>query len=112
MRLVQSTLIAAAVGASLASLTTVATASTVSMSETTSLPGQVVAFTHEFTELKVWNNPKGCQPLPAGTHLIFNQTDKTITIYADPLCVVPIDPFSRVKPGYGTHVSAVGSFSA
>ncbi|MGH2669313.1 MAG: hypothetical protein ACRDH5_09400, partial [bacterium] len=63
MRLVQSTLIALAVGASLASLATVATAST---SETAYQPGQVVAFTHEFTALKVWDEPKGCQPLPAG----------------------------------------------
>lgn len=109
MRLVQSALIALAVGGSLASLTTVAAAST---AEPANTPGQVVAFTHEFTELKVWDNPKGCLPLPAGTHLIFNQTDKAITIYADPLCVVPIEPFARVKPGYGSHVSAVGSFKA
>lgn len=106
MRLVQSALIALAVGASTASLASPAGA------ETPRKPSQVVAFTHEFTPLKVWEDPKGCQSLPAGTHLIFNQTEKVITIYADPLCVVPIEPFSRVKPGYGTHVSAVGSFSA
>ncbi|MBC6451516.1 hypothetical protein [Actinokineospora xionganensis] len=105
MRLVQSALIALAVGASTA-LASPASA------ETPRGPGQVVAFTHEFTPLEVWKDPQGCQSLPAGTHLIFNQTDKVITIYADPLCFVPIDPFAKVKPGYGTHVSAVGSFKA
>lgn len=106
MRLVQSAMIALAVGASTASLASAAGA------ETPLGPDQVVAFTHEFTPLKVWKDPQGCQALPAGTHLIFNQTEKVITIYADPLCVVPIEPFAKVKPGYGTHVSAVGSFSA
>jgi hypothetical protein len=106
MRLIRSTLIALTVGASLTSLTSAAVA------ETADPPGQVVAFTHEFTPLNVWEEPQGCQPLPAGTHLIFNQTDKVITIYADPACLIPIEPFSRIKPDYGTHVSAVGSFKA
>lgn len=106
MRLVQSALIALAVGAAVTSLTPVATAVTADP------PDQVVAFTHEFTRLDVWEDPHGCVQLPVGTHLIFNQTDKPITIYYDPACLLAIEPFSRVKPNYGTHVSAVGSFRA
>ncbi|GAA4430574.1 hypothetical protein ACFQV2_32540 [Actinokineospora soli] len=74
--------------------------------------GQVVAFTHEFDALQVWVDPSGCHTLPIASHLIFNQTDQVVVIYADPLCLLPIEPFARVKPGYGTHVSAVGSFRA
>ncbi|MCG8914372.1 hypothetical protein L6E12_00990 [Actinokineospora sp. PR83] len=73
---------------------------------------QVVVFQHEFTELTVFEDPKGCERLPTGSHVISNQTDHEITIYSDPLCLLPIEPVSKIKPGYGTHVSAVGSFSA
>ncbi|MGO1052908.1 hypothetical protein [Crossiella sp. CA198] len=106
MRLVQSALTALAVGAA-----TVALASPTG-AETPRPPDQVVGFAHEATPLTVWENPRGCQTLPVGTDLIFNQTERTITIYADPLCLVPIEPFGRVRPGFGTHVSAAGSFRA
>lgn len=75
-------------------------------------PDQVVVFQHEFTELTVFEDPEGCVRLPIGSHVISNQTDHDITIYSDPLCLVPIEPFSEIKPGYGTHVSSVGSFKA
>ena len=74
--------------------------------------GEVVVFSHEFTPVKVYENPSGCQILPIGSHIIVNQTADVVVIYADPLCLLPIEPFARVKPGYGTHVSAVGSFRA
>ncbi|MFI6803147.1 hypothetical protein [Streptosporangium canum] len=41
-----------------------------------------------------------------------NQTDGDIKLYADPFCMIPLVPFDTVKPGHGTHVSAIGSFSA
>ncbi|WP_156756585.1 hypothetical protein [Actinokineospora pegani] len=75
-------------------------------------PDQVVVFQHEFTELSVYPEPEGCVRLPLASHVIFNQTDEPITIYADPLCLVPIEPVARIKPGHGSHVSSVGSFRA
>ena len=74
--------------------------------------GEVVVFTHEFTPATVFENPSGCTALPIGSHVIVNQTDTVVVIYADPLCLLPIEPFARLQPGYGTHVSAVGSFRA
>ncbi|HVK20095.1 MAG TPA: hypothetical protein VM677_01915 [Actinokineospora sp.] len=75
-------------------------------------PDQVVAFSHEFSPIRVWYSPSGCNQLDPGTHVVFNQTRRDITIYADPLCLLPIEPFARIKPGFGSHVSAVGSFRA
>ena len=74
--------------------------------------GEVVVFTHEFDAVTVFEDPTGCTALPIGSHVIVNQTDAVVVIYADPLCLLPIEPFARLKPGYGTHVSAVGSFRA
>ncbi|MFI7677230.1 hypothetical protein [Actinophytocola sp. NPDC049390] len=74
--------------------------------------GAVIAYTHDFTPLAVWEDPSGCTQLPLGTHIIFNETDGPITIYGDPLCLIPLEPMAQVASGYGTHVSAVGSFSA
>ncbi|WP_436491878.1 hypothetical protein [Actinokineospora sp. HUAS TT18] len=102
MRFAKSLSAALLAGAALTSLAPAAAAT----------PGQVVAFTHEFTPLRIWDNPTGCHALDPGTHLIFNQLDRPITIYADPACLFPIEPFARVKPGFGSHVSAVGSFRA
>ncbi|WP_424189123.1 hypothetical protein ACOBQX_11960 [Actinokineospora sp. G85] len=75
-------------------------------------PDQVVVFQHEFTELAVYPEPEGCIQLPLASHVIFNQTEEAITIYADPRCLVPIEPVARVEPGHGSHVSSVGSFRA
>lgn len=75
-------------------------------------PGYVIAHTSEVQPLKIWKDPSGCQQLPLGTHIIFNETDRAITIYADPLCLLPAEPFARVAAGYSTHVSAIGSFRA
>lgn len=74
--------------------------------------GEVVVFQQEFAPLTVFEDPSGCLRLPAGAHVITNRTERVITIYADPACVVPIEPVARIKPGYGTHVSAVGSVRA
>lgn len=74
--------------------------------------GRVIAHTHELERLTVWENPEGCKQLPLGTHVIFNETERAITIYADPLCLIPLSPMSRVPAGHSTHVSAIGSFRA
>ena len=75
-------------------------------------PGTVIAHTSELQPLTIWQDPVGCKQLPVGTHIIFNETDRAITIYADPLCLLPAEPFARVAAGYSTHVSAIGSFRA
>lgn len=75
-------------------------------------PGTVIAHSSELQPLTIWQNPVGCKQLPVGTHIIFNELDHAITIYADPLCLLPLAPISRVAAGYSTHVSAIGSFRA
>lgn len=75
-------------------------------------PGRVVAFVGDFLPLQVWDDPTGCNTLPAGTHVVFNDTDRTIVVYADPLCLVPSEPMSRLAAGHSMHVSSVGSFQA
>ncbi|MEU4576452.1 hypothetical protein [Nonomuraea sp. NPDC023979] len=74
--------------------------------------GQVVVFSHEFQPLAVFTDPSGCHKLPIGAHQVNNQTDGDIRIYADPLCLIPQEPFSTIRPGYGAHVANVGSFSS
>jgi hypothetical protein len=72
--------------------------------------GQVVVFSTEFQPLTTWENPEGCQHLPAGAHVLTNQTDMAVTVYGDPFCMTP-SPV-RVSPGHGSHVPpTAGSFS-
>jgi len=73
--------------------------------------GQVIVFSHERKRVTVTTNPAGCTRLPALAHVLVNLTDRTVRLYADPLCLVPSAPFVTVRPGYGSHVSAVGSFA-
>ncbi|MDQ3402022.1 MAG: hypothetical protein M3548_01325 [Actinomycetota bacterium] len=89
-----------------------ATTAPVASAESPAATGQVVVFQHEFTELTIYENPKGCQALPVGSHVINNLTSQPITIYYDPLCLSAIEPVATIRPGYGTHVSSVGSFRA
>lgn len=70
--------------------------------------GQVVAFASEFVPTRTWHNPSGCHQLPLGAHVIVDNTDTPIRVYADPLCVIPTEPFATIQAGYGTHVSAAG----
>ncbi|WP_018685757.1 hypothetical protein [Actinokineospora enzanensis] len=72
---------------------------------------QVLVFSFEYTPVAVFDQPKGCNILPAGAHVLINQTQRTVTIYGDPACLFPIFPFQKVAPGNGTHVSPIGSFS-
>lgn len=74
--------------------------------------GKVVAFVADLLPATVWENPKGCKQLPLGTHVIFNETEAPIEVFADPRCFVPLEPFARLEPGRSMHVSAAGSFRA
>lgn len=71
--------------------------------------GQIIVFATELQRATVFTDPSGCQRLPLGAHVVVNLTDRPAKLYADPLCNVPVAPFLVVKPGYGSHVSAVGS---
>ncbi|MGH3761628.1 hypothetical protein [Actinophytocola sp.] len=73
---------------------------------------QVVAFIGDFLPTEVWDEPTGCNALPIGTHVVFNETDAPITVYVDPLCLIPLAPLAKLEPGHSMHVSAVGSFRA
>ncbi|MBD0734692.1 hypothetical protein [Streptomyces sp. CBMA29] len=78
--------------------------------------GQVVVFSVEGQPLKVYQDPTGCQRLPSLAHVLDNLTDQPVRVFADPFCTVPATlPTTGVgvlPPGYGTHVTGVGSFSA
>ena len=71
--------------------------------------GTVDVFVNEFARVRVYENPDGCYALPVAAHVLVNLTDGRVQIYADPACALPL---LTVRPGYGSHVSAVGSFSA
>ncbi|MFC3993344.1 hypothetical protein [Actinoplanes siamensis] len=71
--------------------------------------GQIVVFATELQTATVFTDPQGCQRLPPGAHVVVNLTNVFARLYADPYCKVPAVPFVTVKPGYGSHVSAVGS---
>ncbi|MGW5348913.1 hypothetical protein ACWERV_00150 [Streptomyces sp. NPDC004031] len=79
-------------------------------------PGQVVVFSTELQPLDVYQNPTGCTRLPALAHVIDNLTPQPIKVYADPFCTIPATlPTSGLgilPPGYGSHVTGAGSFSA
>jgi hypothetical protein len=72
--------------------------------------GEVAVFSSELLPLKVYENPRQCNPLPVGAHVLVNLTNRTIVIHGDPWCLTP---GLEVKEGYGSHVTpAAGSFSA
>jgi hypothetical protein len=72
--------------------------------------GTVTVFTTELSPATVYENPEGCVKLPVDSHVLVNQTDKDVIVYADPFCLTP---GLTVAPGYGSHVAlGSGSFSA
>ncbi|QWF83839.1 hypothetical protein [Amycolatopsis sp. CA-230715] len=72
--------------------------------------GKVVVFETELNELTTYIDPEGCQKLPPLAHVLVNDTDSPVRIYADPFCLTPS---LKVRPGYGSHVAPMsGSFSA
>ena len=71
--------------------------------------GRVVVFAHELTAATTFTDPEGCKRLPTGSHVLINLTDRPVKIYLDPICRTLS---LTVKPGFGSHVSAVGSFRA
>ena len=96
----------------LAALATAAAVATVGLAAApaqAAATGQVVVFSTEFQPLDVFQDPSGCYKLPITSHVVDNLTDQPIKIYGDPFCLTPA---LTVLPGYGSHVSGVGSFSA
>ncbi|WHT22984.1 hypothetical protein N8J89_18505 [Crossiella sp. CA-258035] len=72
--------------------------------------GRVFVFSVEVQEVREYKNPDGCVKLPIAAHVLINDTDETVRIYADPFCMTPS---LTVRPGYGSHVApGTGSFSA
>jgi hypothetical protein len=72
--------------------------------------GEVVVFELEEVPLTIYQNPSGCQKLPAFAHVLANNTDSPVTVYGDPLCLTP---GLVIQPGYGSHVApGSGCFSA
>jgi hypothetical protein len=41
----------------------------------------------DFLPETVWETPEGCEQLPLGTHVILNETEAPIEVYADPTCL-------------------------
>ncbi|WP_145906322.1 hypothetical protein [Kitasatospora viridis] len=79
--------------------------------------GKVVVFSNELTPLKVYDNPHGCNQVPATAHTLSNETDGTIKVFADPFCTLPASlpltgSIGELPANYGTHVTGVGSFWA
>ncbi|MFE4591883.1 hypothetical protein [Streptomyces laurentii] len=72
--------------------------------------GTVTVFETEAQALTVYEDPRGCQALPALAHVLGNHTDRTVRVYGNPFC---LGPAVTVAPGHGTHVpGGAGSFSA
>jgi hypothetical protein len=70
--------------------------------------GRVVVFSTEFTPVKVYEDPNGCNKLPSDSHVLVNLTGAKVVVHGDPLC---LSPGPVVEPEYGSHVSGSGSFS-
>ncbi|TWV58299.1 hypothetical protein FRZ03_00945 [Streptomyces misionensis] len=71
---------------------------------------QVVVFSNELTPLTVYSDPHGCQPLPTISHVLVNETSRTVYLHADRFCLTPGVP---VRPGYGAHTGQFsGAFSS
>ncbi|WP_034089301.1 hypothetical protein [Streptacidiphilus albus] len=77
--------------------------------------GQIVLFSTEFQQLKTYQDPVGCQQLPPTAHVLDNLTDQPVMVYADPFCTIPatlpVSGLGVLRPGYGSHVTGIGSFS-
>lgn len=70
--------------------------------------GRVLVFQHELMPLTTYHNPSGCVRLPALSHAMVNKTERTVRVFAGPLCA---GAFRVVSPSFGSHVPAGGSFS-
>ncbi|MDT0461867.1 hypothetical protein [Streptomyces gibsoniae] len=71
---------------------------------------QVVVFSNELVPLTVYPDPHGCRRLPVVSHVLDNETSRTVYLHADSLCLTPGIP---IRPGYGMHTQQLfGSFSS
>jgi len=74
--------------------------------------GRVVAFVADLLPVTTFENPSGCNQFPLGAHIVFNETDGPIEVFADPECFVPLEPLATLEAGRSMHVTAAGSFRA
>ncbi|MFC7342939.1 hypothetical protein [Saccharopolyspora griseoalba] len=76
---------------------------------------QVLVFIlDQVVPVEKFENPDGCYELPAGTHVVINDTSRDITLHASPDCGQSSpEPGVTLKAGHGAHeLPAFGSFSA
>ncbi|MCX2729651.1 hypothetical protein OOZ19_05335 [Saccharopolyspora sp. NFXS83] len=72
--------------------------------------GQVLIFSTEFEPVTTYDAPSGCHQAPSTAHVLINETDEAVRIYADPFCATGS---LVVAPGHGAHVPpGTGSFHA
>ncbi|WP_243787942.1 hypothetical protein [Saccharopolyspora gloriosae] len=72
--------------------------------------GQVLIFSTELEPVATYDSSSGCEKAPATAHVLINDTDDPVRIYADPFCVTPS---LVIAPGHGAHIPpGTGSFSA
>ena len=63
------------------------------------------------TKLSIYPDPSGCHKIPLGGHVLDNLTNQMVYLYLDQSCTIPAPlPFNNLAPGYGAHISPVGSF--
>jgi hypothetical protein len=70
--------------------------------------GRVAVFSTEFTPVKIYEDPRGCNKLPPDSHVLVNLTDADVVVYSDPFC---LSPGLVVAEEYGSHVAGSGAFS-
>lgn len=69
--------------------------------------GEVVVFTAEAVPLDVYENPRGCYPLPEGAHVLANRTDRPVRVYGAAECFGL--PVVTVEQNWGSHVPPVAA---
>ncbi|MFF4762029.1 hypothetical protein [Streptomyces sp. NPDC001292] len=71
---------------------------------------QVVVFSNELLPLEAYQDPHGCHRLPTLSHVLNNETSRTVHLHADAYCMTPDVP---ILPGHGMHTTQLsGSFSS
>ena len=114
----RTTLAVAAAAALSAALLTSAATPADAREKAAAPEGKIIVFVTEGSEtspagtkLRVYPASESCQALPPGAHVVANDTDERLLLFADPFCLGPVPPpFNFIEPGYGAHVSPTGSF--
>ena len=75
-------------------------------------PELVMAYVDGDTPARVWYEPVGCNTLPFGTKAIVNATGHPIRVYADPICLLPLEPGATIESHAGPHVDPAAGYSS